>query len=884
MIKNKTIVHIVPSTHWDREWYLPFRRFQVRLIRLFDKVLSLLEHEDYPNFLMDGQWIVLQDYLEIKPQQEELLKKRIAEGKLTFGPWYVVPDMFCVSGESLVHNLQIGLQFQKKYGRELPVGYSPDSFGLPAQLPQIYRQFGFQSAMFTRGRRVAGRETMELNWYAPDGTCLPAQAGTYLRGIGLAVPSVWANIERFQTPPREAVAEARRLLAEDNTFTDLYNRLWIVGIDHLEPKQNLPELVISLDREIEDAAFVFSDMETYFEAFVQEMSSRQPTEAYGEQRGPYKEHFILGNTLSARMDLKMKNRAAEDRLSYIAHPLLALNGTDRGFGCLDSRSILDFAWKLLIQNHAHDSICCCCVDSVMQDVQNRLDKCLQMTREVEKEEVKRLGSRVSPLYGNGALLVYNALPFARSGRIDQHVVVPYDVDGCVLVDDQGNPVDAAIEVDFQRRMDIESLKTNEYGELLTDSTRILLGSEAPQDIYTGLHIAFCARNIPACGYACYYFVKGKSRPPVPAEDSPLQNAYIRVDIQKDGTLTIHNKKNGKVLEKTHYFEIQEDEGDTYTVSPKGEICTTKGRNADIVYGDHQACVTHRLRLPWGSLEIATTVELQEDHPELVLRTRIQNQCRNVRIRAVLEYPEGLDRAVSDTAYDLTERPVFDKGELNEKNIQTMPMRNLLYLPFRQGGEAVFSNSVQEYECIRDGDRTIASLTLLRAVGKVYALSTLTKDETSVGDGVRWWSEQAQMQGAFCLEYALRSYSEEASPEQWMNEALSFAVPLKLYGIAAMGTAPARRSLCEMQGAVLTSIESGEGRVCRIRGFNPAETSSSVVIRAGRPVFRAAKYSLSGEPLEELALESADTVVFKARKHEIFTVQVVWGEDYENGLE
>ena len=88
----------------------------------------------------------------------------------------------------------------------------------------------------------------------------------------------------------------------------------------------------------------------------------------------------------------------------------------------------------------------------------------------------------------------------------------------------------------------------------------------------------------------------------------------------------------------------------------------------------------------------------------------------------------------------------------------------------------------------------------------------------------------------------------------------------------------------MQGAVLTSIESGEGRVCRIRGFNPAETSSSVVIRAGRPVFRAAKYSLSGEPLEELALESADTVVFKARKHEIFTVQVVWGEDYENGLE
>ena len=60
-------VHIVPHTHWDREWYHPAARFQVRLARVVDEVMTLLEQGRLPVFLLDGQSIVLDDYMLLRP-------------------------------------------------------------------------------------------------------------------------------------------------------------------------------------------------------------------------------------------------------------------------------------------------------------------------------------------------------------------------------------------------------------------------------------------------------------------------------------------------------------------------------------------------------------------------------------------------------------------------------------------------------------------------------------------------------------------------------------------------------------------------------------------------------------------------------------------------
>ncbi len=81
---------LVPHTHWDREWYQTFQQFRIRLVHVVDLLLDVLERDpDFSHFMLDGQTIVLDDYLEARPEAEERLKKQTRSGRVTVGPWYV---------------------------------------------------------------------------------------------------------------------------------------------------------------------------------------------------------------------------------------------------------------------------------------------------------------------------------------------------------------------------------------------------------------------------------------------------------------------------------------------------------------------------------------------------------------------------------------------------------------------------------------------------------------------------------------------------------------------------------------------------------------------------------------------------------------------------
>ncbi|HEV7236493.1 MAG TPA: hypothetical protein VGN15_09945, partial [Ktedonobacteraceae bacterium] len=161
---------LVPHTHWDREWYQTFQQFRIRLVHVVDLLLDVLERDpDFSHFMLDGQTIVLDDYLEARPEAEERLKKQTRSGRVTVGPWYVQPDEFLVSGESLIRNFQIGLQRAAEFGEPMRVGYVPDCFGHIAQLPQILKGVGIDNAVFWRGVGSEAHKS-EFYWAAPDGT------------------------------------------------------------------------------------------------------------------------------------------------------------------------------------------------------------------------------------------------------------------------------------------------------------------------------------------------------------------------------------------------------------------------------------------------------------------------------------------------------------------------------------------------------------------------------------------------------------------------------------------------------------------------------------------------------------------------------------------
>src|SRR5690606_39705816 len=140
-------VDIVPHTHWDREWYASFQTFRLRLVDLLDELLPAMEADpSYAHFLLDGQLAVVDDYLAVRPEAAERLRRLVGNGRIAVGPWYTLPDEFLVSGETHVGNLQLGARVADRFGGPMAVGCLPDMFGHVAQMPQIRAGLGMPDA------------------------------------------------------------------------------------------------------------------------------------------------------------------------------------------------------------------------------------------------------------------------------------------------------------------------------------------------------------------------------------------------------------------------------------------------------------------------------------------------------------------------------------------------------------------------------------------------------------------------------------------------------------------------------------------------------------------------------------------------------------------
>ena len=199
---KKLKAHVISHTHWDRAWYLPFQSFRIRLVRLIDRMLETLENDpDYKSFLLDGQMLPVEDYLEIRPGHRESIKKLIQEERLFVGPWYALADEFLVSPEALIRNLMLGIRFAEDLGGVTKVGYIPDSFGHIAQLPQILAGFGIDSAVFWRGLGDEGEELGdEFFWQAPNGSqvlTIHMRKG-YFNASNLGFPIYWGDTSALE--------------------------------------------------------------------------------------------------------------------------------------------------------------------------------------------------------------------------------------------------------------------------------------------------------------------------------------------------------------------------------------------------------------------------------------------------------------------------------------------------------------------------------------------------------------------------------------------------------------------------------------------------------------------------------------------------------------
>jgi len=356
---------VVPHTHWDREWYETHEQFRLRLVRLVDRLLEVLEGDPgFRHFTLDGQSIVLDDYLEVRPSRRERAEKLIRDGRLLVGPWYVLPDEWLVSGEALIRNLRVGLARAEAYGRAMRIGYAPDLFGHVGQLPQIFAGFGFEAAVVWRGVGADVGETV-FDWEAPDGSRLPT---VYLRhGYGNAVHL-----------PLEPEALRRRLerdVALLAPFSRIPTFLLMNGSDHVEPQPGLPAALEAAVAGMPETTFEIGTLGSFLERALREAPADRALHR-GELRSGLRAPLLPG-CASSRMGQKRADFANDVLLTAYLEPLAAWLGVLGGDPGLD---VLAHAWRVALQSHPHDSICGCSIDAVHEEIGVRIARVAQIAR------------------------------------------------------------------------------------------------------------------------------------------------------------------------------------------------------------------------------------------------------------------------------------------------------------------------------------------------------------------------------------------------------------------------------------------------------------------------------------------------------------------------
>ena len=869
-------VAIVPHTHWDREWYLPFQEFRLKLVDVVDELLALLEHDpSYRAFLLDGQLAVVDDYLEIRPENEERLRRLATAGRLTMGPWYILMDEFLVSAETIVRDLQLGLARAGSFGGAMNVGYLPDMFGHIAQMPQILAQAGFADAVVWRGVPSSITST-GFDWAAPDGSSVRAEylVTGYSNGAEL---------------PDDAKALIRRVSAYDEQVKDfLIDGVLIMnGSDHLHPQPGLGRAVAEANELQDDFRLEITSLPAYLSTVERAGLTRHE----GELRSGARANVLMGVT-SNRVDVKHAAALAEIALERRAEPYAALFGpADRW----PARQ-LDVAWKNVVRNAAHDSICACSADDVVDAVLHRFAEARQIGDGLAE---RALGAFAATLAEAGPVIVN---PSARPrGGVVEAVVAGSEPGPDEQVVSQRSALPGTLTLEASAVSSVLGLLQGarindgawvhdvriEEDESGIDVT-VLVGDEE----LAGVPIAALKENLGARLSARpdasvritldqppvrrvvvrVEAVAGLGWGPVRAAglEHPAQAAVVGTDAEasggSDGSVVLRNGLVTVLVDAGDgTFSVDGlagfgrlvdggDLGDSYNYSPPraDRLVDAPSRVALEVLerGPVRARARISAHYDWperidqagervGScpVEIATTIELHADDPLVRVTTAFVNPARDHRLRVHFPLPEPADHSEAESAFGTVTRALTIEGRAEERGLPTFPAQRFV----RAGGLTVCHLGVHEYELVdidegADGARGLA-LTLLRSTG---LLSGVGMAYRPVPAGPLLEVDGLQMVGKRVeTRYALAVGA--ADP---FDLAEDFLTPLEVVESLGGGSRPAAGSHLTLEGARLSALRR-EARTLEVRVYNPTGQTATVSMgtAAGWLV------DLRGRPLE-----------------------------------
>lgn len=936
MSKKKT-GYVIPHTHWDREWRYPLWENRLYLRDLMEELLDTLEkNEEYKSFLLDGQVVAALDYLEVCPQQSERLKRLIRDGRIQVGPWYTLPDLYPISGESMVRNLLKGREEAEKLGGYLKIGYESFGWGQPSQLPQIYKGFDIDTVIISKNVDKTRAPKSEFKWVGADGTEVlatrlgeDARANFFMNAYLQIMTGKAYKTEEYeyhygqdgqiyhQADQEQHIQDYFRLENTSYIHKDMVkpavekawkgmDASWLEDdramMDGTDSTTGQPEL-IALLKEINDQCgeieFRSSTLEEYVGVLKEKLPMDKLLTIYGELRdGPTTS--LSGNALMTRPHIKTRNKQVQNKLFGQAEPVSSLLHM---MGDEYETNFLNKALDYLLLSHPHDSINGVTQDKTVDDVMYRLSQAGEIADLVYNRGLQNIIRRIdfSP-YGKEDILlvVFNPTQKPRTEILKAVIDTPQD----------RNIWDFKIMDSDGKYCEIQEVQRTE-----AVSPVVHLHSR-PFPYYTDRHtVWFETGVVPAGGYQVYALTDcdtfnrktkfwAKTRKTKGEEIGlgcdEMDNGILNVKVNGDGSLTVTDRRTGEIYGPLNYFESTGDVGDYWMYYPPYEnsTYTTRGLQASISLRDNGSlsstiAVEIAMELPEsahrpenyihgpscrseekGTVKLTVFYTLKKNSTQVEVEVMLDNRCRDHRMSVIMDC--GVKTQI-----------VNAEGHFVVDHRDALPLKDASGAYFNE----LTTQPMQDFVSVYDGSRGMGvvtdclgeyelrksgalAFTLFRAVRNIICTEFRSEGYFPNQDG-------GQVQGVLMYHYAIIPQAGTYEEERLADRAQEMKVPLKPVQTTApnicAGTLPCRHSFYEVDGNVSVSCfkKAQKDQSLILRLNNLSHKAETAVLRFAGSLQAAYVTDLKEDVIKEVPVRDGSITV-EIESNKICTLKLEFG--------
>ncbi|MBN1429693.1 MAG: hypothetical protein JXB07_15085 [Anaerolineae bacterium] len=835
MGKPRLKLYIISHILWDREGVHTFQELRLHLVQFLDNILSTLAAiPSLDGFVLDGQSIFIEDYLEIRPELRELVTRLNQNGQIHLGPWYILPNEFLCSPEALIRNLQLGSETALRLGARLNVGHLSSTIAHIGQMPQILHGFGIEIATIVDN--IQSDTPLEQWWFAPDGSRVLLIHLCEEPGLTLS-----DNTETFSTTLTQIKNKLKKRTAAQALAI-------LSDIKHQETG-HIAHLVDNIQGQLRGIQVVHGDLNGYLAEVSNTVKKLSTTE------GDIQLLPFSAGAFSARTWIKQHNHILEILLEHWAEPFsawvsLSENTTDNRW-LQKPDDLVTHAWRLLLPNHAITSISGCAIDQVHREMQIRFEQAEQIGAEIVEQNLQHLASKIDTSLissdGNALyVLVFNGAGHPQTGLVS--IEIPSSNQPLTVLETSGRPRP-------------------------TECTSV------PEDSRL-CYVRFTAENVPSYGFRTYLLQPNTGNAPdVQIDDIPtIENEYLSVSVDLfNGTFTLFDKYTGRSFPELNRYIDGGDCGNPAAYQPPHrdtliDIATNTPLHVDRRISSTQQEISYlqiyRLpqmltpqrdaRLPLAAqfvpISITTSLKLTPGVPRLDVEVQVTNNALDHRLRA--HFPTGIrtSEVLFDGHFEVVSRSVPGN----------YPQQAFVTVPGIDTGLTIANQGLTEAAALTSSEGVEVALTLMRSVGRLRPPNT--PDDIQIPD--------AQCRGNYHFSYSLIPHAQDPLPA-W-QQAWAFQNPLRaVVTNSHPGTMAMEESLALVDNPafVLSTVKTATTkRGLIVRGYCISKKTEKVVLKLGIPARQAEIARLDESPIgKRIKPDSHGCYHFEVNPAEIVTL-------------